>query len=282
MPKEMNGDLTKKCFVIMPISEIKEYEDNHFKKVYDQIFAPAIIKAGYTPHRADDVKGSHLIHETIIKELIDAPMALCDLSTRNPNVLYELGIRHAFNKPVVLVQEIGTERIFDINGINTIEYRQTRLYDEVLADIDKIRNAIDETTKDKTGKHSLVKLIQVAAADINVEGVTGEYKLNVILDSIMGELKDIRQQLNTESRGRVASDSNKLAPSELKILTEYIKENDSLEDSRYIYDLIRFSNSKEQIKQVIDNIKKKDNLSKECYIKSNKINFNNTIDEYPR
>ena len=55
-------------------------------------------------------------------------MALCDLSNRNPNVLYELGLRQAYDKPVVLVQDDKTERIFDVSGINTVSYKKAIVY----------------------------------------------------------------------------------------------------------------------------------------------------------
>ncbi|MEA4896141.1 MAG: hypothetical protein VB064_12910 [Oscillospiraceae bacterium] len=204
MPEEkigVNSSKNKgKCFVIMPISESKDFEECHFKKIYEQIFSPAIKSAGYTPHRADDDKSSHFIQADIIKDLIEAPMALCDLSTRNPNVLYELGIRHAFNKPVVLVHQVGTDRIFDITGINTLEYRQDRLFDEVLEDRDAISKAIEETEKDSTGRHSLIKLIQVSAAKYDESAVSGDYKLDVLLNSIMNELKEIKQQSYRDSK----------------------------------------------------------------------------------
>ena len=81
------------CFVIMPISDCEGYESGHFLRVYEDIIKPAVERSGYTPQRADETKNSNLIQLDILKKLIDAPIAICDLSTRNPNVLFELGIR---------------------------------------------------------------------------------------------------------------------------------------------------------------------------------------------
>ena len=125
------------CYVIMPISDPKEYESGHFRRVYEDIFIPAIEAAGFIPKRADDDKSSSMIQISIVKDIIESPMAICDLSTRNPNVLFELGIRQAFDLPVVLVQEMDTPRIFDISTINTIDYRKTLGYREVIEDRDK-------------------------------------------------------------------------------------------------------------------------------------------------
>lgn len=110
----------EKCFVIMPISDQGDYPQGHFTKVYEQIIKPAVKDAGYLPYRVDENK----ISDTIINKIFDAiqecPMAICDLSNRNPNVLYELGLRQAYDKPVVLIQDDKTEKIFDVSGISTV------------------------------------------------------------------------------------------------------------------------------------------------------------------
>ena len=73
-----------------------DYEKGHFKHVYEDIIKPAVEKAGYVAIRADEVNATNLIHLDILKKLIDTPIAVCDLSTRNPNVLFELGIRQSY------------------------------------------------------------------------------------------------------------------------------------------------------------------------------------------
>lgn len=118
----------KDCFVIMPISECDGYETNHFQRVYEDIIRPAVQAANYEPNRADETKASNLIQIDILKKLIDAPIVVCNLSTRNPNVLFELGIRQAFDKPVVLIQEIDTLPIFDISSLRYVNYSRDMKY----------------------------------------------------------------------------------------------------------------------------------------------------------
>ena len=136
MPDTKESDKSKnmmeKCFVMMPISDQGDYPKGHFDKIYEQIFKPAIEKAGYEPYRVDENKLCDSIIGKIFSALQESPMALCDLSNRNPNVLYELGIRQAYDKPVVLVQDEKTERIFDVSGISTVQYSSKRLYEDVL------------------------------------------------------------------------------------------------------------------------------------------------------
>lgn len=101
----------RECFIIMPISDVEGYETGHFKKVYEDLISPACVKAGFTARIASDVKETNLIHLDILKSLLDAPMAICDISTHNPNVLFELGIRQAFDKPTVIIKDNSTANI---------------------------------------------------------------------------------------------------------------------------------------------------------------------------
>ena len=86
-----------------------------------------------------------MIQLDILRQLLDAPMALCDLSSRNPNVLFELGIRQAFDKPVVLVQEEGTPSIFDIAAFRYVKYDKTMQYRTVIDEQEEITQAINGT-----------------------------------------------------------------------------------------------------------------------------------------
>ena len=79
-------------------------------------------KQGTNHIGGDEDKISNPIINKIFQAVQNCPMALCDLSNRNPNVLYELGLRQAYDKPVVLVQDDKTQRIFDVSGINTVQY----------------------------------------------------------------------------------------------------------------------------------------------------------------
>lgn len=153
------------CFVIMPISDPDGYKLGHFKRVYEDIFKPAIRNAGFEPIRADDVIETNLIQLDLLQKLIDCPMALCDLSNQNPNVLFELGLRQAFDKPVVLVQERGTPKIFDIAPLRYIEYDSLLGYREVIEDQRNISEVI-QATKNASSKgqgiNSLVNLLSIS------------------------------------------------------------------------------------------------------------------------
>ena len=76
----------KECFVIMPISDAEGYDKGHFTRVYEHLVKPAVIEAGFEPMRADDTSKANFIVVDILKQILESDMAICDLSSRNPNV----------------------------------------------------------------------------------------------------------------------------------------------------------------------------------------------------
>lgn len=194
MDKNAKDESTKqeKCFVMMPISDQGDYPEGHFTKVYEQIIQPAVREAGYEPYRVDE----NNICDNIINKIFDAiqecPMAICDLSNRNPNVLYELGLRQAYDKPVVLMQDEKTEKIFDIGGISTVFYNSARLYEDVIEAREHIKNAILST---KAGKmNTLVRIVKARTPDLSNVEVSQDDKINVMLDGIYNELRQINKR----------------------------------------------------------------------------------------
>lgn len=196
--EQKKTDEKEKCFVMMPISDQGDYPEGHFQKVYEQIFQPAIEQAGYQPHRVDEDAISDRIIDKIFREVQECPMALCDLSNRNPNVLYELGLRQAYDKPVVLVQDEKTDRIFDVSGISTVQYKSQRLFEDVLEARDRIAKAIIETKEGR--KNSIVKIVQAKTAQIPSGDISGDEKIEIMLSGIINDIKEIKAERNMMNR----------------------------------------------------------------------------------
>lgn len=189
---DLKEEKKEKCFVIMPISDQGDYTMGHFTKVYEQIIKPSVEEAGYEAYRVDE----NNICDSIISKIFDAiqecPMAVCDLSNRNPNVLYELGLRQAYDKPVVLIQDDKTEKIFDVSGISTVFYKSTRMYEDVMQARENIKRAILATKEGKV--NTLAKVIKVKTADFSKLEVSQHDKTNVMLEGIYNEIKELRNK----------------------------------------------------------------------------------------
>ena len=165
-PEESDED-TPVCFVIMPFVEHDEdrYAAGFFKEVRDSLLIPAITKAGLqvrTAHRL----GSDLIQSTIINELLAADLVLADLTEHNPNVLFELGMRIAEDKPVVLVKAKGTGPIFDVDHILRIEQYSPSLWPSTLAeDLPSIEAHVKGAWENRASGQTYRKILTRATED---------------------------------------------------------------------------------------------------------------------
>jgi hypothetical protein len=118
--KKLGADVSVKtgetCFVMQPFAP--PYGD-----YYEKIFKPAIEKTGLQAVRADaDIFGTGKIIDQVFRGIMAAKVLVAELTTRNPNVFYELGLAHAMNKPVVLVSSNEPDVPFDLQHIRVIYY----------------------------------------------------------------------------------------------------------------------------------------------------------------
>lgn len=184
---------TLNCFVIMPISDQDGYEKGHFSRVYEHIIKPACEKAGFIPKRADNEVKTNYIVIDIIRKILDSDIVICDLSARNPNVLYELGLRQAFNKKALLIKDIKTDRIFDIQGLRTIDYDESLRVDSVEKNINSIAKSLTETYEaDENDVNSLIQLLAIKPAVIN-----DTFELSGDTSIILEALRDIQSRMST-------------------------------------------------------------------------------------
>lgn len=161
-PEKTNEQTKKKCFVIMPISDVDGYPKGHFNRVYDYIIVPACKQEGYEPIRADATSKSNVIIVDILRNILECDMAICDLSSRNPNVFYELGFRQAFNMKTVLMKDDQTDRPFDVSTIRSINYESSLRIDLVNKAITELTKALKETNEmSEKEPNSLLKLLSI-------------------------------------------------------------------------------------------------------------------------
>ena len=135
-PKE--GE-TKTCFVIAPIgtegSDVRLRAD----QVQKHIIAPAARECGYEAIRADQISEPGLITSQVIQHVVEDPLVVADLTGRNPNVFYELALRHALKRPVVQIIHATEPIPFDVAATRTIHVDHH--------DLDSAAKAKDEIIK---------------------------------------------------------------------------------------------------------------------------------------
>ena len=104
------------AFVIMPFGE-------GFDEIYALFFAETLEEAGYRVERADNSKNAQSILKDIVTSLSTCRLVVADLSDSNPNVYYELGLAHAFRRPVVMLTQSLDDLPFDLRPYRVISYK---------------------------------------------------------------------------------------------------------------------------------------------------------------
>ena len=178
-----------KCFVISPIGT--EGSDARWKS--DRVLKYIIghtLESRYSVERADDIKRPGVITVQVIQNLLAAPLVVADLSDHNPNVYYELAIRHAAKKPVVHMIAKGQEApfdvapmryiSFDIRDPESVEKAQGELRDQVQA----IEGGAEVLTP--------IQFAQIFAHDI---GLTAPESTNSALAALLAAMENISLEL---------------------------------------------------------------------------------------
>ncbi|MFN0086317.1 MAG: TRAFs-binding domain-containing protein [Blastocatellia bacterium] len=112
--------MSKHVFIAMPYGVRQEID---FNRIYAEYLKPALEGAGFEVFRADEEMRAGNIHEDMFQELLLADLVVADLSIDNPNVWYELGIRHALRpRGVLQVQCLRDYMPFDVYGQRTLKY----------------------------------------------------------------------------------------------------------------------------------------------------------------
>lgn len=133
----------KECFVISPIGEDESETRKRSNQVLRHIIRPAVEECGYKAIRADEIDKPGIITSQVIQHVVSDPLVIADLSETNPNVFYELAIRHAIRKPLVQIIQKGERIPFDVAGTRTVhfDHRDLDSVDEAKkAIVDQIRS----------------------------------------------------------------------------------------------------------------------------------------------
>jgi hypothetical protein len=136
-PKDHN-DTGPLCFVLMPFGTKHDPAggpDIDFNRIYFEAIEPGVRDAGMVPIRADEEQLGGIIHKAMFDRLLRCEYAVADLTTSNPNVMYELGVRHAARPRTTLtIYAASTPLPFDVNHLRTQPYHLSD--NNMLSDVD--------------------------------------------------------------------------------------------------------------------------------------------------
>jgi hypothetical protein len=113
-------DFSKVCFYISPIGGDDSVERRHADFLMEYVIEPAVKEFDLRVLRADKMGKPGMIGRQVIQHILYARLVIADLSFHNPNVFYELCLRHATRLPTVQVTRAQDKIPFDLNQYRTI------------------------------------------------------------------------------------------------------------------------------------------------------------------
>ncbi len=116
------------CFYITPIGDEGSEQRKHSDLFMGALIEPALAEFGLNLVRADGIGDAGMITSQIIEHIVYSKLVIVDLSYHNPNVFYELALRHAVRKPIVQISRSADKLPFDIGQVRTIVVDTTDIY----------------------------------------------------------------------------------------------------------------------------------------------------------
>ncbi|MCY7670255.1 hypothetical protein MH064_02950 [Bacillus altitudinis] len=213
----------KHCGIIMPIAAMQGYTAEHWIEVKN-ILIESTKQIDGIKFKAEIVSNSDgeidVIHKRIIQNLYNADIVICDISGKNPNVLFELGMRLTFDKPTILIKDDNTDFIFDTGVIEHLTYPKDLRFGNIVSFKKELAKRIKLTYEKAIEDNSFSPFL----------GNFGEFKVPALKQTnvsdvnqlILDEISAIRNEFTyfKKERSYVTSERNSFSTSKLK---KYLK-----------------------------------------------------------
>ena len=182
------------CGLVMPISSIDGCSEQHWSDV-KEILTEAVEGAGFKANLVSYADDVGIIQKRIIQNLYENPIVVCDVSGKNPNVMFELGLRLAFDKPTIIIKDDKTSYSFDTSPIEHLEYprdlRFTKIVDFKEALKDKVKATLEKSQNDPNYTTFLKHFGTFTVAKLDTKEVSKE-------DFIIEELKELKKTVQRQ------------------------------------------------------------------------------------
>ncbi|WP_198526736.1 hypothetical protein, partial [Xanthomonas sp. SHU 308] len=139
-----------RCGLVMPISAIDGLPESHWDELR-AIIKEALADTGFTVELVSDSNEIGIIQKRIVQNLYDNDIVICDVSAKNPNVMFELGMRLAFDKPAIIIKDDKTNYSFDTSPIEHLQYPRDLHYHAIQAFKVKLRDKVHATYEASKG-----------------------------------------------------------------------------------------------------------------------------------
>lgn len=163
-PKSTDGSTgskaSKSCFVITPIGDPNSATRRSTDGLLSAVIRPVLLPLGFSVLAAHEIAAAGSITTQVIRRLLEDDLVIANLSELNPNVMYELALRHAARKAVVVIAPAGLPLPFDVAQERTIFFRDDIQGSEELKA--QLATACTEALKEPTPDNPVYRVVDTA------------------------------------------------------------------------------------------------------------------------
>ena len=189
----------KICFIISPIGEEGSETRERSDQVLKHIITGPVEQLGYDVIRADKISEPGIITTQIIEHIVESALVIADLTEKNPNVFYELALRHAIRKPLVQMIKKGEVIPFDVAATRIIQFDLHSL-DSVAAAKEDILSQVKSLEAGKSEVHNPISV----SLDLKVLKESGSIEERSLAD-VVEAISDLRLAVTSVDKGLTSS-----------------------------------------------------------------------------
>ena len=191
-----------RCGLVMPISAIDGLPESHWDEVR-AVIKEALVDTDYIVELVSDSNEIGIIQKRIVQNLYDNDIVICDVSAKNPNVMFELGMRLAFDKPAIIIKDDKTNYSFDTSPIEHLQYPRDLHYHAIQAFKVKLRDKVRatyEASKNPDYTTFLKHFGQFVVAKLDEKPVGKD-------EYLLAAISELQQEVRALSKNNRARDS---------------------------------------------------------------------------
>ncbi|MCE0490974.1 hypothetical protein LU196_13085 [Pantoea sp. Mb-10] len=227
----------KKCFIVTPIGAADSSTRRKAQGILDSVIRPALRDKGYEVHVAHEISTLGSITKQVIQHLLQDELVITNLTDLNPNVMYELAVRHATKKPVITIAEEGTTLPFDISDERTIFYKNDMAGAFEL--IPRLEKAIDAAINDENQDNPIYRVAEALIIRESTETRPTDKYLIERMDALEDSISMLGRSLNNSNSVSLTKKSSQISRNTLRTVMKVTVEGTSgkLEDFGFCLDL---------------------------------------------
>lgn len=191
----------KKAFIVTPIGRANTSVNRAARGLIETVLTPVLISMDFTVNNPMNDNSSGSITNQIIGHIVEDDLVIVNLTDMNPNVMYELALRHSTDKPVVIL--IRSDQMsnvpFDIKDERIISFNDS------LYGVEKLKKTIKEYINEAMNKKSHSPVYNATQKVSIVRGKDSEENIVPFIESLKGSIDDLQSQVRSISNENLRS-----------------------------------------------------------------------------